>query len=200
MTHVQEAPLSSRIDANGRLRIKGLGEVTVADVQSPQLRPDLPPLERASWMFRMLETIRDFPHHFLPINSYQHCLQTATRARRAGEDDEMVVAALFHDLYDDLGTRHAHPAAELLKGYVSPDIYWMVRHHAVFQNRYKQYLDAEHRNAYLEHKGHPAFDLTLRFTADYDEPAFDPDYDTLPLEAFSEAASKVFASARYPVT
>jgi predicted HD phosphohydrolase len=199
MTHVQEAPLP-RIDAEGRLRIKRLGEVTVADVEDPRLRPDLPPLERASWMFRMLETIRDFPHHFLPINSYQHCLQSATRARRAGEGDEMVVAALFHDLYDDLSNRHAHPAAELLKGFVSPDIYWMVRQHAIFQNRYKQYLDTEHRNAYLAFNDHPAYELTLRFTAEYDEAAFDATYDTLPLEAFSEAASRVFASARYPVT
>ena len=199
MTQVQEAPLS-RIDAAGRLRIKSLGEVTATDLESPQLRPDLPPLERASWMLRMLGTIRDFPHHFLPINSYQHCLQTATRARRAGENDEMVVAALFHDLYDDLCPRHAHSAAELLKGFVSPDIYWMVRHHGVFQNRYKQYLDAQDRSAYLEFKGHPAFDLTLRFTGDYDAPAFDVDYDTLPLEAFSETAIQVFASARYAVT
>lgn len=48
-----------------------------------------------------LENIADgFPGY--PIDRYQHSLQTATRALRAGECEEYVVAALLHDIGDDL--------------------------------------------------------------------------------------------------
>ena len=193
-TDFQSAP---RVDAHGRVRVKSLAEITTADLEIVGTRQELPPAERAQWMFGLLESVRNFPHHFLPINSYQHCLQTATRARRAGESDELVVAALFHDLFDDLSAWHANPAAELLLGYVPTDIYWMVRHHAIFQAAYKQYLSPEARTAHRQFEGHPAYELTRRFCADYDNPSFDAEYDSLPLQAFSEAASKVFASARY---
>ena len=46
-----------------------------------------------------------------------HQLQTATRAYRAGADDELVVAALFHDVAElTAGPAHGKVAAELLRG------------------------------------------------------------------------------------
>src|SRR5580700_3181008 len=54
------------------------------------------------------------------INRLQHSLQTATRARRAGRDDEYVVCALLHDIGDALcPTNHADLAAAMLRPYVS---------------------------------------------------------------------------------
>ena len=68
---------------------------------------------------------------------------------------------------------------------------------AIFQDRFKQYLEPEPRDAYRAFRSHPAYELTMRFTAEYDEPSFDPTYDTLPIGAFADAARRVFACARY---
>src|SRR5262249_45792526 len=46
------------------------------------------------------------------VTRYEHSLQTATRAARAGESEEYVVAALFHDIGDRLAPdRHGEMAA-----------------------------------------------------------------------------------------
>ena len=37
-----------------------------------------------------------------PVTRLEHSLQAATRARRDGADTEMIVAALIHDIGDDL--------------------------------------------------------------------------------------------------
>lgn len=189
---------NNRLDAEGRLRVTRLGDVTQADLELVGSRHDLPPQERWRWMFALLETRRAFPHHATQVSQYQHGLQTATRALRAGESDELIIAALFHDAFDELAMWHADAAAALLEGYVSPDIHWMVRHHAIFQEQHKQRADHQaRRQAYRQFAGHPAFELTRRFCADYDEPAFDFNYDTLPLAAFGGLAVAVFAAPRY---
>ena len=63
------------------------------------------------------------------VTRYEHCLQAATRAARAGESEEYVVATLFHDIGDRLAPdRHGEMAAAVLEPYVSDEIAWIVRH------------------------------------------------------------------------
>ena len=55
------------------------------------------------------------------IDRHQHSLQTATRALRDDAEEELVVAALLHDIGDLLApTNHAALAADILRPYVSP--------------------------------------------------------------------------------
>ena len=71
------------------------------------------------------------------VTRYEHSLQTATRAARAGESEEYVVAALFHDIGDRLAPdRHGEMAAAVLEPYVSDEIAWIVRQHGLFQAYY----------------------------------------------------------------
>ena len=71
------------------------------------------------------------------VTRYEHCLQAATRAARAGESGEYVVATLFHDIGDRLAPdRHGEMAAAVLEPYVSGEIAWIVRHHGLFQAYY----------------------------------------------------------------
>ena len=71
------------------------------------------------------------------VDRLEHSLQTATRAYRAGEDDEYVVCALLHDIGDTLGSyNHADVAAAILKPFVSEENHWLVEKHAVFQGYY----------------------------------------------------------------
>ena len=64
-----------------------------------------------------------------PVDRYTHSLQTATRALKAGRDEEYVVCALLHDIGDTLGTfNHFDIAAAILKPVVSDENLWMVQH------------------------------------------------------------------------
>ncbi len=71
------------------------------------------------------------------INQLQHGLQTATRALRDGASEEVVVAALCHDIGKVISVEN-HPAiaAEIIKPYVSRETYEIVRTHQDFQGRH----------------------------------------------------------------
>jgi len=128
------------------------------------------------------------------VNRYVHSLQTATRAHRDGRDEEFVVAALLHDLGDLLsGDNHSEFAAAILKPYVKPHTYWTVRQHGLFQGYYYFHHFGLDRNAREKFRGHPAFEMCVEFCAKYDQMAFDPDYDTMPLSAFEPMVRRILA-------
>jgi predicted HD phosphohydrolase len=130
-----------------------------------------------------------------PVDRMTHSLQTAARAERAGRDDAYVLCALLHDIGDTLGAyNHADVAAAILKPFVSEDLRWMVEHHAEFQGYYFFHylgLDREVRSRYVDH---PQYDATVEFCADFDAPAFDPAYDTPPLEHFEPLIHSMMAA------
>lgn len=132
-----------------------------------------------------------------PIDRYQHCLQTATRALRDGRDEEYVICALLHDIGDTLGSfNHPDIAAAILQPFVSEENHWMVKHHGIFQGHYFfEYLgmDKNMRDQFLQH---PCYERTKEFCALYDNPAFDPEYDTLPMSEFEPMLRRVFAKPR----
>ncbi|MBT8116106.1 MAG: HD domain-containing protein [Arenicella sp.] len=128
------------------------------------------------------------------ISRLEHCLQAATRAHRAGESDEMIVAALLHDLGDELATySHSEMAAAILRPFVSDEIYWVVKHHGIFQMYYYAHHCGGNRNARDQFKDHPYYDAAVRFCHEYDQNCFDPDYDSESLEFFKPIVERVFA-------
>jgi predicted HD phosphohydrolase len=131
------------------------------------------------------------------VDRLTHSLQTATRAARAGRDDEYVFAALLHDIGDTLGSyNHADIAAAVVKPFVSARNHWIVEQHGVFQGYYFFHhlgLDRDAREAF---RGHEFFDDAAEFCAEYDQPAFDPGYDTLPLEHFEPLVRQLMAAPR----
>ena len=71
------------------------------------------------------------------VDRYRHSLQSATRALRNGEETEMVVAALLHDVGDPIAPEnHSAVAAEILRPYVVERTHWIIRHHGLFQGYY----------------------------------------------------------------
>src|SRR5215213_542483 len=71
------------------------------------------------------------------ITRLEHSLQTATRARLAGASTDWVVAALLHDIGDEVAPyNHSEYAAAVLKPYVHEEVHWTVLHHGVFQSYY----------------------------------------------------------------
>lgn len=131
----------------------------------------------------------------LRISRLQHSLQSATRAYRADESEEMVIAALLHDIGDDLAPcSHSELAAAILRPYVSEKIYWIVKHHGLFQMYYYAHHTGGDRNARDLFKNHKWYDDAVRFCEIYDQNCFDPDYDTLPLEFFEPMLRRVVAN------
>ncbi len=132
-----------------------------------------------------------------PIDRYQHSLQTATRALRDGRDEEYVVCALLHDVGDLLGSfNHADIAASMLKPFVSEENHWMLEHHGIFQGYYFFHYIGLDRNMRDRFRDHPLYGYTLEFCEKYDQSAFDPNYDTLPLAAFEPAVRRVLAAPK----
>jgi predicted HD phosphohydrolase len=131
------------------------------------------------------------------VDRLTHSLQTATRAFRAGEDEEYVVCALLHDIGDTLGSyNHADIAAAILQPFVSEENHWMVAKHAIFQGYYFFHHVGMDRNLREQFRDHPGFERTARFCELYDGPAFDPGGETLPLEHFEPMVHRLFAAPR----
>src|ERR1700744_2858171 len=66
---------------------------------------------------RVLEAVRALDHSLegYPVSRLGHSLQTATRALADGADDELIVAALIHDVGDELAPyNHADLAASII--------------------------------------------------------------------------------------
>lgn len=145
---------------------------------------------------RVLGSLRDLEgfESGYRIDRYQHSLQTATRALRDGADEETVVCALLHDIGDNLAPHnHGAFAAGVLRPYVSYESYWMVDKHPVFQGYFFwHHLDLD-RDARERYRGHPCFERTALFCERWDQTAFDPAYDTLPLDAFEPMVRRTFA-------
>ncbi|MGF1938503.1 MAG: HD domain-containing protein [Nostoc sp. ChiQUE02] len=128
------------------------------------------------------------------IDRYQHSLQTATRAFRDEAEEEVVVAALLHDIGDLLApVNHAELAAAILKPYVSPATHWIIEHHGIFQGYYFWHHTGRDRYAREKFRGHPYFDCTVEFCHKWDQESFDPNYDTLPLNFFEPMVRRIFA-------
>ncbi|MFE7423341.1 HD domain-containing protein [Rhodococcus sp. NPDC057529] len=135
------------------------------------------------------------------VSRLEHCLQAASRAERDGADEEMIVAALVHDIGDELALYdHAEFAASILKPYVSRKTHWIIQQHDIFQGKYYwDHLDLnpDERERFRDH---PWFDDCERFCRDWDCPSFDPDYPTLPLEHFEPMVKRVFGRTPFAAT
>jgi predicted HD phosphohydrolase len=132
-----------------------------------------------------------------PVDRLEHSIQTATRAHRAGKDEEYVVCALLHDIGDILcPSSHAEVGAVLLKPYISEANYWMMDKHGIFQGYYFFHLIGLDRDMREQYRGHPHFEYCAQFCHQYDQNSFEPGYDTMPLEAFEPMLRRLIAAPK----
>lgn len=144
---------------------------------------------------RVLDAVRKLDHSLegYPISRLGHSLQTASRAHAAGADEELVVAALIHDIGDELAPyNHAEIAAGIIRPYVRPEVTWIVEQHGLVQSYYYAHHLGGDRNARDRIKGHEWYAACERFCSQWDQTSFDPDYPTKPLEFFAPAVRRVF--------
>ncbi|MEO8432817.1 MAG: metal-dependent phosphohydrolase [Acidobacteriota bacterium] len=131
------------------------------------------------------------------VDQLQHGLQTATRALRSGASEELVVAALCHDMANVISVENHGPiVAEILKPYVSSDVYGILRTHQDFQGRYSNALFGKDPEERRRHRRARWYGAACRFSDEWDQASFDPGYDTLPLEHFEPMIERVFREPR----
>ena len=132
-----------------------------------------------------------------PVDRLTHCLQTATLALQDDRDEEYVVCALLHDIGDTLGSfNHPDIAAAILKPFVSDENLWMVQNHGIFQGYNFFHHIGLNRDMRDMFSGHPSYDRTAEFVARYDNPAFDPAAQALPLSHFEPMVRRLMATPR----
>ncbi len=143
-------------------------------------------------MLRSLESVTDG----FAVDQLVHSCQTATRAERAGAEPEVVFAALCHDIGKAVSVpNHPRIGAEILRPYVSDDVYRMVLTHQDFQGRHYYHHFGGNPDERATYEGQSHYELTATFADEWDQAAFDPDYDTLPLEHFEPLVREMTAQA-----
>ena len=132
------------------------------------------------------------------ITRLEHSLQTATRAYRDKAEDEMVVAALLHDLGDELAPlNHSEYAASVLKPYVSEKTHWIIKKHGEFQMYYYAHHLGKNQNQRDKYKSHKYYQDTVNFCEKWDQVSFDPDYKNMTLEEFTPIVKRIFSRKPY---
>jgi predicted HD phosphohydrolase len=144
----------------------------------------------------MLRSLREL-HHGFPVDQLEHALQTATLAERANASDEMIVASLCHDVGKTISIpNHPAIAAEILKPYVSRDVYQVILLHQDFQRFYYPADMPGDPNSRAKHVDAPWYSLAEKFCDEWDQAAFDRGFRTPPLEHFEPLVRAVFAAPK----
>jgi predicted HD phosphohydrolase len=145
---------------------------------------------------RVFASLRSLDHSLegYPVSRLGHSLQAASRALADGADDELVVAALIHDIGDELAPyNHAELAAAILRPYVRPEVTWIVEQHGLVQSYYYAHFLGGDRDARDRIKGHPWYAACEAFCARWDQVSFDPDYPAKSLEDFEPVVRRIFS-------
>ena len=132
------------------------------------------------------------------VSRLEHSLQSATKAFKAGEDEEMVVAALLHDIGDELAPlNHSEYAAAVIKPYVSKKTHWIIEKHGEFQMYYYAHHLGGNKNQREKYKDHKYYEDAVKFCEKWDQASFDPDYKSMTLEDFAPMVKRIFARKPY---
>ena len=145
------------------------------------------------FLSRMTSTLEGYK-----ISRLEHSLQSATRAYKNKESEEMVVACLLHDIGDELAPlNHSEYAATVLKPYVSEKTHWIIEKHGEFQTYYYAHHFGGDRNKRDKYKSHKYYQACVDFCEKYDQASFDPNYKSLPLSKFEPMVKRIFSRKPY---
>ena len=145
------------------------------------------------YMSGLTETLEGYQ-----VSRLEHSLQSASRAYKNKENEEMIVATLLHDIGDDLAPmNHSEYAAAILKPYVSERTHWIIEKHGEFQTYYYAHYLGGDKNKREKYKDHEFYQDTIDFCEKYDQNSFDPNYKSLPLKFFEPIVKKIFSRKPY---
>jgi predicted HD phosphohydrolase len=177
----------TRMDESSRDEWMQIGRATM------ELQSEVP--RQVLGMLRSMKGL----HAGFGVDQLHHALQTATMAKRANAADDVVLAALCHDVGKVISIpNHAAIAAEMLKPYVSPEVYQVLRTHQEFQGRHYFAHFGQSPTLRDKYRQEPWFALAEQFTDEWDQAAFDPAYPVLPLEEFEPLVHRLLG--KFPLS
>jgi predicted HD phosphohydrolase len=128
------------------------------------------------------------------ITRLEHSLQAATRALNDKASEEMIVAALLHDIGDELAPlNHSEYAASVLKPFISEKTHWIIEKHGEFQMYYYAHHVGGNRNQRDKYKDHKYYKDALNFCEKWDQASFDPNFTSLKLKDFEPLIRNIFS-------
>lgn len=129
------------------------------------------------------------------VSQLHHALQTASMAKRDNASDELVLAALCHDIGKVISIpNHAEIGASILRKYVSDATYKVVLTHQDFQGRHYYGYFGQPTELRQQYKDEPWYAQAEQFTDVWDQAAFDPAYKVLPLQEFEPLVRQYFGA------
>ena len=138
--------------------------------------------------------IMDMPTRVIEMLKQLEGLSLATMAKSAGAEDEMVLISLIHDMGKVVNVpNHGQICAEIIKPYVSDDAYNIIRTHQDFQGEHYYHYLGKPRDLRKNYENESWYEKAKQFTDEWDQAAFDPEYDTEPLEYFIPLIEKFFS-------
>lgn len=130
------------------------------------------------------------------ISELEHALQTATRAELTGADDELVLAALCHDIgkvFGDVG--HGEISANLLEPHIRAELVAVVQHHGAFTARHWDPTLRGESDPRIQYRDEPWYALAEVFVDEWDMESFDPLYPREELEHFAPLVKRLVKGA-----
>jgi len=138
----------------------------------------------------MLASLADITDGFA-VDQLTHSLQTANPGRGGGSDDEVVVAALCHDIGKSVSVlNHPKIAAEILRPYVRPEVFSMIEVHQDFQGRHYYEYSEPGPNAASSTVVRRGSLLAEQFAERLGSGQLRSDYPTQPLEHFEAPGAR----------
>src|SRR3546814_16747277 len=92
--------------------------------------------------------------------------------------------------------KHTEIVSAILQPFVSEKNHWMLEHHGIFQGYYFCQFVGLDRELREQFRGHPPFGYTAEFCEKFDQCAFDPEAETMPLEAFEPMLRRLMAKPK----
>jgi len=188
--------------------------IVIDATRAPRIKED----EMAGLDVTALFEARGDGHYGEAVTQRDHALQCAALASRAGGDDELVLAALLHDLAhlavpegrETAERHHGHHGAALVAPFVPARVAWIIEHH-VAAKRYLCAVDPIylerlspasvhslavqggplHREDAMALAAHPWFADALNVRR-WDDEAKDPQAKTPPLSAWVPLLERYF--------
>ena len=155
-------------------------------------------------------TLLDFFRYRFGSVTCNHLLQSAMNAKRAGQDERMILACLLHDIANGMLIRadHGYWGAQLIAPYVDEELSWAVQHHQAlrffadpavgyeYPKAYDRFFGPDYvvpdylKQAHEAARAHRWY-MSARTITLYDLYSFEEDV-TIPLEEFEDVIGRHF--------
>merc|ERR1719419_9366 len=195
LSRTKAAPLSLQSSSRGFKSLNGMSKTEWIHCSEEYEAGVMAANKMSDRMIALIESQRGADKMYgFKVDLFDHQLQSASRAYADGEEEEIIVAALFHDAAEYLSPHNHGPAiGEMLYPFLSPKAFWILSHHDLFQTYY--YLHHSGRDPdelRAQFKDHPFYDDTAFFCENYDENCFDAEFKSKELDFFRPIVHRFF--------